>query len=380
MANLIPNLKTYIDHGYPILIVARHGIGKTAEVKNAVAELDLNLAYFNCATLDPYTNLIGVPFPEDDNDLGEKVLKLVRPKTLDHADVIFFDEINRAPSETTNAVFEIVQFGSINGEKLPNLKCVIAAVNPAGDDEMDYDVNSIDPALQDRFFFTFNLKPKYSVDYMVKEENVDRSVAQALVDWVADSKDQENYISPRRLSIIGKVITETRTITGVKSLLPTGNFNWKDLQKNLRVALLPEEERESITSIENKKLEEQAQKIIEILNEFQIGDTFKPELCTDSYMNGLKHVLTTSEDTNIHIKVGSILGQGFGHTRAINNIEVIAELNPAGLDSWCGGFCMISSRVSQFRSACHGTPNPSDALKKVENAIADHTKMEKIFS
>jgi len=46
--------------------------------------------------------------------------------------MLFFDELNRAHPKVLNAVFELVQFRSINGDKLPRLQCVIAAINPPG--------------------------------------------------------------------------------------------------------------------------------------------------------------------------------------------------------------------------------------------------------
>lgn len=210
MPSMIPKAKKYLEEELNVLLVGLHGVGKTEEILAHVKELGIRMKYYSCSTLDPYTDLVGVPIPEKDERTGQEYLKMVRPRDIDEADFIFFDEFNRADPKVHNAIFEIIQFGSINGEPLPNLKCVWAAMNPPGD---DYKVEDLDPALVDRFDVFVEVNPAPSVQYMTNEGGLPKAIAQALFTWWRDHNNArrglENYISPRRLMKIGKVYQVT---------------------------------------------------------------------------------------------------------------------------------------------------------------------------
>jgi hypothetical protein len=96
-------------------------------------------------------------------------LQMVRPRDVDDAELIFFDEFNRADPKVHNAVLEIVQFQTINGEKLPHARMVWAAMNPPG---KEYDVEDLDPALVDRFDVYEEVKATPSVTYLAGSWNV----------------------------------------------------------------------------------------------------------------------------------------------------------------------------------------------------------------
>lgn len=217
--SLIPQGHRYMEEGFNVLLVGAHGTGKTESVVQMADELGLKLKIFNCATLDPYTDLIGVPVPSQ-NDDGSDELRMVRPRIIDEADIIFFDELNRARPEVQNAVFEIIQFGSLNGEELPNLRCCWSAMNPP---DGEYLVEDVDPALLDRFDAYHVLKPKVSVPYM--SQHMDKSTALALREWWEghnrEKRGPESYISPRRLTKLG-VLFEKIGSRAVKQALPLG--------------------------------------------------------------------------------------------------------------------------------------------------------------
>lgn len=243
--SLIPLGSKYLEHGFNVLLIGLHGTGKTISVMDLAAEHDMNFKYFSCSTLDPYTDLVGVPVPmnycskcsihyhitdklcEKCNGVMSETLKSIRPREIDEAELIFFDEFNRADSKTTNAVFEIIQFHSINGEKLPNLRACWAAINPP---DNDYQVEELDPALLDRFDLYIEIKPDPSVKYMVGK-GIDLPVAQVLKQWWNDqdhtrrTKGNNNmaaYISPRRLEKIGRIYTLTDNFQSVIDALPKG--------------------------------------------------------------------------------------------------------------------------------------------------------------
>jgi hypothetical protein len=208
----VNDLKMYIELNKNILTQGKHGVGKTQKLMQACEELGLKMAYYSAPTLDPYTDLVGVPVPTTLPD-GTKVLESIRPHKLDDADVVFVDELNRAEPKTQNAFFEIVQFHTINGEKLPKLKCVVAAQNPA-DDEEEYAVGTLDPAFADRFDIYLNEEAKPDKGYFLSTlgeqfgEDRAKTVVNGLFAWIKDLKDNADYISPRRLLGIAKLVLE----------------------------------------------------------------------------------------------------------------------------------------------------------------------------
>ena len=208
---LIPQAEEWMRNGLNAMLVGNHGVGKTYAVIETVEKLGLTLKYFSCSTMDPFTDLVGVPFARTGED-GQEHLKMVRPVEIDEAEVIFFDEFNRADAKVHNALMEIIQFRSINGEPLPKLKCVWAAMNPPG---MDYDVEELDPALIDRFDVFEEVSPKPTVAYL-ESSGIKLPVAQALIAWYNDQRSDKREISktitPRRLEKIGKVWEATGSV------------------------------------------------------------------------------------------------------------------------------------------------------------------------
>jgi len=240
-------LDFWLEHEQNVLFVGKHGVGKTAMIKQCFERHDLVLGetflYFSASTLDPWVDLVGVPkeritdkvpeafsiikemanidvalayeWVEKNWHLGEEACKkvvghaldrqdgltyldLVRPKAFAQAKVeaLFFDEFNRSPKKVRNAVMECLQFKSINGKAFPNLKVVWAAINP--DDEDEYDVEKIDPAQADRFHITVMVPYKPSATWFIQRFG-DR-VAKAAISWWDELSDEEKgKVSPRRL-------------------------------------------------------------------------------------------------------------------------------------------------------------------------------------
>src|SRR5207249_2123412 len=123
-------IKRAVQGGLNVLVEGPHGVGKSKLVLGVAAELKLRLAYLSASTLDPYVDLVGIPVPVIHQGVPQRI-DYVQLETLTEAQIIFFDELNRAPAKVLNALFELVQFRSINGVKLPHLRCVIAAINPS---------------------------------------------------------------------------------------------------------------------------------------------------------------------------------------------------------------------------------------------------------
>jgi MoxR-like ATPase len=153
-------LRAYRDAGLNVLFEGHAGIGKTAIVNKTFE--GLNFKYFSAPTMDPWVDLVGVPRDVADEIRGGRVLELVRPEFVkaNKIQAIFIDELNRAPTKVLDALMEVIQFKSINGFKLTNLRVIWAAINP--EDDSDYVVTMLDRAMKDRF--QVQLRVPYQVD------------------------------------------------------------------------------------------------------------------------------------------------------------------------------------------------------------------------
>ena len=222
MAINVPQLQGYMGAGFNVLITGEAGTGKTAMLKQAAANLNWNMKYFSAATMDPIIDLIGIPVPDTD----KQVMNFYRPEDIEDADVIFVDELNRAPVPVLNSVFELIQFRSVNGRHLPKLKCVVAAINPV---TSDYTTDELDRALTDRF--DVFLSSEVEADYQYLKSKFGPAYAKVGVQLFKEY--QENYktdrskgnsmgyFSPRRLEKLMEVFQKFPTPETVRAVLPS---------------------------------------------------------------------------------------------------------------------------------------------------------------
>ena len=346
IANLIPNAEVFLDNGMNVLLIGNHGTGKTASIMELAEAKGINVKYFSCSTLDPYTDFVGVPTPrfyckkdnhyQKDSDVCEmcngqmiEALKMVRPHEIDEAELIFFDEFNRADTKVLNAIFEIIQFGSINGEKLPNLKACWAAMNPP-DEDFGYQVEDVDPALMDRFDAFVEITPRPSVSYM--SQFMPEEIARALKMWWDEhgrtqgknkegKKDRMDYVSPRRLVKIGLVyMASGGNATATKMALhPGGNFDKTKLMDLLRAATADMAKRE---------------------NGGGLGDApayfdYNAPAMLSRRKEIITHLKDNPSNLETHNKVADALRAGAGGAALVEIWgEMLEALNPAVLESF----------------------------------------------
>lgn len=198
---LIDTLCNYFDKGLNVILEGRHGIGKTSTILAVAEKMGLKedeVCILYGSTLDPHLDLIGVPVSYDKE--GVQHIKLVKFDHL-HADTIklmFIDEYNRAHKKVRNATMELLQFKSINGNKFPNLKAVWAAINPADDAELNFDVEEIDITQLDRFHVQIKLDYLPDKDYFASKYSSD--VATKVMEfWNLLGNDLQIKMSPRRI-------------------------------------------------------------------------------------------------------------------------------------------------------------------------------------
>lgn len=238
MANItISEIVSYLDKGFNLLLEGPHGVGKTHMVRQAVENLGSDCAYFNGATMDPYLDLVGVPKTVVRED-GTDELVLVRKRIIDTVEYIFIDEINRmSDPRGQDALLELVQSRSINGEKLPKLKAVVACVNPVKDagTGTTYQVGALGPEMVDRFDIYERVTPEVTVSMLV-QQGFTRPVAAAAARWFsANSGSGDNYLSPRCMV---KMLTMYQEFPTVKTLTraapPFGRFSVGELHSILQ--------------------------------------------------------------------------------------------------------------------------------------------------
>lgn len=217
-------LSVAAQEGLNVLLEGPHGTGKTALIVAVANALGMKLKYYSASTLDPFTDLVGLPVPHV-NAQGNHIIRFHRPDDINQADLVFFDEFNRAQPKVLNAVFEMIQFKSINGEPLPKLKAVFAASNPASE---EYNVTDLDPALQDRFHIHMTFAPGPDREWFINRFG--QNIGAALYDWWAADlkKEQQRLVSPRKLEHIGILLEQDldpRQVVNTLHNLPFGQLH-----------------------------------------------------------------------------------------------------------------------------------------------------------
>lgn len=147
-------LSTVIEKKSPISIClwGDPGIGKSAIVGQAAKAVGYNFFPLILSQREA-VDLLGVPQPEMDNELGIQVTDYAPPRWFARAlkkgkMVLFLDELNRARPEVIKAAFELVNERRLNGMTLPDDVVIIVACNP---NNGEHQVEDFDEAMIDRF-------------------------------------------------------------------------------------------------------------------------------------------------------------------------------------------------------------------------------------
>jgi GTP-binding protein EngB required for normal cell division len=141
------NLLRHIPFNKSVMLVAKHGVGKSSVVKQVAQEMGINFFDVRLSQCE-VGDIKGLPRIDEVNDRTLFSKPYWWPRDPNSKGFLFFDELNRASKDVLQAVFEICLDRRLDGEKLPDGWRVVAAIN--GDD--DYDVIELDPALMDRWF------------------------------------------------------------------------------------------------------------------------------------------------------------------------------------------------------------------------------------
>ena len=192
-------LDQWIKFKLNVLFKGKHGVGKTSIIIKAFKRAGLRYAYFSGATMDPHVDFLGIPVKVHNSKTGKEYIKLLRPQHIEDLDVqaIFFDEFNRTHKKIRNAVMELLQFKTVNGQPISSdLRIIWAAVNP-DDDEGEYDVDRLDPAQEDRFQIKVHIPYECSPAYFERKYG-DEGIT-AVRWWNSLDSKLKDLVSPRRL-------------------------------------------------------------------------------------------------------------------------------------------------------------------------------------
>ena len=190
-----------------VLMRGERGVGKTMLANQVVYDSKLTMKYFSTATLDPFADLIGIPVPTrvvETDEVGDQtertVIKYCRAEDINAAQFMFFDELNRSHKRVRNAVLEIIQFKSLNGERLKHMLMAWAAINPS--DSEDYETEALDEALKDRFHFHIDVPYELNPLYL-DEKYGSKKLTEEVFNWWHNLTDElRAKCSPRRVEII----------------------------------------------------------------------------------------------------------------------------------------------------------------------------------
>lgn len=127
--------------GHPVLLLGRHGAGKTSLLKAVGTLLGERVVAYDGALIETH-HLTGIP------RLGGDSPRLEFYETADtvwQADLLLIDELNRGRGEIQNALLSIIEGRPFFGRQL-SIRAVVASANP------DYGATQLlDEALLDRF-------------------------------------------------------------------------------------------------------------------------------------------------------------------------------------------------------------------------------------
>lgn len=189
---LVQDLIRYTQLGQNVMLVGKHGVGKTSAIQDACKAAGLKLWYKSAPLMDPEIDFGGIPIPNKKTG----TLDFFSVPELFEAEVIFMDELNRASPRTLNMIFEIVQFKRINGKPLPKLKAIHTGINPPGQGQ--YDVQQLDDALMDRFHAFIEVKAEFPTVILERILGAQSPVVGIFKQWWEDHC-RNVFVSPRRV-------------------------------------------------------------------------------------------------------------------------------------------------------------------------------------
>lgn len=143
-------IKSVIDKKVKIAVMMHGtmGIGKSWIIEQIAEELNIPFIDLRLAQMEP-GDLIGIPRSRDGQTVWDRPEWFPDGKEQPEG-ILFLDELNRAPQDVRQAIFQLVNARRMMTHKLPAGWGIVSAVNPENS-TMNYQVESLDPAMLRRF-------------------------------------------------------------------------------------------------------------------------------------------------------------------------------------------------------------------------------------
>ena len=109
----------------PLLLIGKHGTGKSFLLERLAQALGLVYRFYN-ASLINYDDLVGIPVPDETRS---SLRYITTPTAIWDAEVVFVDELNRTRPDLQNKLFPIIHERRVQGVELEKLAL------PLGGDE-----------------------------------------------------------------------------------------------------------------------------------------------------------------------------------------------------------------------------------------------------
>ncbi|OYP36831.1 AAA family ATPase [Rhodopirellula sp. MGV] len=129
-----------------VMLVGRHGIGKSQIITEYYAKRGMQVISFFLGQMSDPGDLIGLLHKDEATGRSEFLPPYWWPED-DQPITLFLDELNRARPEILQAVMELALNKTLAGKRLPEGSVIVSAVN----DGDEYQLTDLDPALISRF-------------------------------------------------------------------------------------------------------------------------------------------------------------------------------------------------------------------------------------
>lgn len=209
-----------------VLLRGLHGVGKTEIVKEWAQENDFHLEVLYLSNQD-VSDLIGIATIKEVFN-GDDLTIWTVPSWLDNLrnaslqgkpTVLFLDELTRAPLNIRQSALQLVLEKAIHQHKLPDLfgvnTLIVASTNPANG---YYSINSLDPALIDRFLVVDVECDTPSWLEWAQNNSVNKIVTEFIsqnpskLHYIPKENSDEISATPRSWTMLGKFIDEINSI------------------------------------------------------------------------------------------------------------------------------------------------------------------------
>ncbi len=190
--------------GTPVLLIGKHGIGKSQLLEQAAKALGVDCIVRDLSLMEP-PDLVGLPY--QDNGRTRYAPPSFLPNT--GKGLLVFEELNRCEKYMLAPCLQLLTARSLNDYRLPDGWLPVAAINPAGD---AYDVGDLDPALMSRFTkIEVEACPKTFVEWAEAS-----GVHQAVRHYVSGCKDvfASDESNPRAWTYVSQLLTAFERQTG----------------------------------------------------------------------------------------------------------------------------------------------------------------------